>query len=527
MRRVAPYLLLAALCGVLFFWRIGATPLMGLDEGLYAETSREMLASGDYVVPTCNGHVFFEKPPLGYWLQSASMHQFGVNSFAVRLPSAIEEMLLVALTVFLGTRLFGRRAGLLAGFALATCLLSVGLARMAILDAAFALCITASLGAFLLAYLKIAPRWTYLLFWAAMGLSTLVKGPAGPFVILVIAGLFLLLRRDLRATPKTLPLIGIPLALAIALPWYVLVDQRTGGGFIREFIIHQNFQRALGKDFQHNMPFWAYLPIWLVGFFPWSAFLPAAIGKTRNHVTTESQKEEEPSRAFLLVWIGVIFVLFSIFRSKLPAYIYPVYPASALLVGALWSRALDGDRLRSLKRGAIAAAIVACVIGAAMILAPPRLQEPIPGLQAALLPMGICLFVGCAACWIMLACRKPAAAFVGLFLGMSGFLLSAVRLGLPIAARTNAQPIAKIALQIASRPEPAYTYNFSPPQPEAGFYAGRPVPRLDNLEELSQALAKHRDCLVVVQPGRDSGLPPGAKLEAQSGPYQLLRYSAD
>lgn len=526
---VWPYVVLAVVCGMLFFWRLGATPLMGLDEGLYAECSREMLASGDYVVPTCNGGPFFDKPPLAYWLQSASMRVFGVNSFAVRLPSAIEELLLIALTVFLGTRLFGRRTGLLSGFALATCLLTVGLARMAILDAAFALCITASLGAFLLAYIKLAPKYAYFASWAAMGLSALVKGPAGPVVILATVILFLLVRRDLRAVRGTLPILGTLLALAIALPWYVLVEQRTGGAFLREFIIHQNVKRALGQDFQHNMPFFAYLPIWLVGFFPWSIFVPAALMQSRNHALRQAQEGkarngDNAASMFMVVWIAVILVVFSIFKSKLPAYIFPIYPASALLVGLLWSRALEAGEFVSLRRGAIAAAVVACLIGAAMLIAPSHLHEPIPGLETALIPMGICLVAGCLACWLLLAHRRPIASFIALCCGMGGFLVFAVWLGLPIAARPAAQPIVEIAQRISHRTDPAFSYNLSPRQPQAGFYSGRPVPILKTPEDLLKTIKEHPNCLIVVQPGRDQGVPSGGKIEAQAEPYVLLRF---
>ena len=526
MRSYWPYLLLAGLCGALFFWRLGAIPLLGLDEGLYAETSREMLASGDYVVPTCNGGPFYDKPPLAYWLQAGSMRTFGVSSFAARLPSAIQELLLVALTVFLGTRLFGRRAGLLAGFALATCLLSVGLARMAILDAAFALCITASLGAFLLAYLRLAPKWTYLAFWAAMGLSALVKGPVGPVVILATVCVFLILRRDLKAVRGTVSIVGALLALAIALPWYVIVNERTGGAFLQEFIVHQNVQRALGQDFNHNMPFWAYLPIWLVGFFPWSVFLPAAIAQSRKHEREKALRGPQGTQVFLLVWIGVIFVIFSAFKSKLPAYIYPIYPASALLVGLLWTRAIQADRLTSLRKGAIAAAIVGCLIGVASLIVPSRLRDPIPGIEAAVMPMGAFLILGCLVCVALLALRRPTASFAALVGGMAGCLIFAVVFGLPIAARTNAVPMMEISRAISKRAEPAFTYNLSPPQPAAGFYAERPVPALSEPREPREILKKHPDCLIIVQPGRDEDVPGGGSVVAEAGPYALLRYSS-
>ena len=525
---VWPYLLLAAACGLLFFWRLGATPLMGFDEGVYAECSREMLASGDYVVPTCNGGPFFDKPPVGYWLQAASMRVFGVNSFAARLPSAIEGLVLVGLVVLLGTRLFSRRAGLLAGFALASSILAAGLARMAILDAAFTLAITASLGAFLLAYLGFWPRWSYLVFWSAMGLSVMVKGPAGAVLILATVIAFLLIRgRFFASLRMTWPAVGIVVFLAVALPWYVLIQQRSGGDFLREFLIHQNLQRALGQDFQHNMPFYFYVPIFLVGFFPWSAFVPAALFLTRkprphpNPLPQERGKGEDAAVIFMAVWVGVVFVVFSILRSKLPAYIFPIYPPSALLVGLLWARAMESGELASLRRSAFAAVLVACAIGGAMMVVPSRLHEPIPGLSAALLPMGLSLLVGCAGGYVLLVLKRPMPAFIALACGMAGVVTSAVSLGLPIAARTNAAPAMNIAHVIARYEQPAFAFRLSPPMPQLGFYAGRPVVRADTSSSLPSATA----FLVVAQEGRREGLPPGGKVEARIGPYVLLSFA--
>lgn len=525
-RRIWPYLLLAALCCVLFFWRLGAVPLIGLDEGLYSECSREMLVSGDYVVPTCNGAPFFDKPPIGYWLQAASMRVFGVNSFAARLPSAVEELLLVGLVVFLGTRLFSRRVGLMAGFTLACSILTAGIARMAILDAAFALAIAGSLGAFLLAYTQRAPRWVYLVFWAAMGLSLMIKGPAGAVLILATVVVFLIIRKDIRALSRAMPLIGIIVCLAVALPWYVLVTVRTGGDFMQEFLIHQNVQRALGKDFQHNMPFWFYLPVYLVGFFPWSLFVPAALGRLPKHAFRQAQhdrKSDEAASVFLSVWIGVVFVVFTIFRSKLPSYIFPIYAPSALLVAVAWTRAVEAGELRSMRRSALAAMVVACLIGAAMVVVPGRLHEPIPGLSAALTPMGISLVAGCIAAYLMLALKRPTCAYAALCCGSAAFITLAAGLGLPIAARTNALPAMRMAREIARTNEPAIAYLLSPPQPQLGFYAGRPVRRIDDPSLIREQGSR----LVIAQRDHHAGLPEGGKLVKTIGPYMLLRFTSN
>src|SRR5947208_1730263 len=107
--------LLLALCGLTFFWRLGANGLFDLDEGLYVAAAREMFLSGDYVTPRINGIVFYDKPPLVYWLAASSFRLFGESVFAARLASALACTLLVGLVYLFGRRCFGRRAGFLAG----------------------------------------------------------------------------------------------------------------------------------------------------------------------------------------------------------------------------------------------------------------------------------------------------------------------------------------------------------------------------------------------------------------------------
>ncbi len=510
-KRSVPYILLGAFCVLLFFWQLGTVPLIGFDEGCYAECSREMLASGNYVVPTCNGEPFFDKPPITYWLQAASMRAFGVNSFAARLPSAVESLALIALTVFLGTRLFSRRTGLMAGFALATSTLATGLARLAIIDALFGLTITASLGAFALAYLGLAKRQFYLAFWAALGLSIMVKGPAGAVLILGTIFVFLLMRRDLGAVRRMMPLGGIALCAAIALPWYAVVNSCTNGAFLNEFIIHQNFQRALGKDFSHNAPFYYYLPVMLAGFFPWSAFLPAACYSQKS-----ARKTEEMARVFLVVWIGTIFVVFSALKSKLPGYIFPIYPAAALIVAHLWSNAMDSKKDATLKRSALASALTACALGAIMLIVPPYLREPIEGVSTALIPMAISLIAGCTAAYIMLLTKKTAGAFAALCTGMAVFLLACVSLGLPIAARQYAIPAMKTGSAISEIKSPIFAYKLSPPQPQIAFYAKRPVLQAKKLPNVS--------CILITQANHKEHVSAKSTLRQQIGPYLLWDY---
>jgi 4-amino-4-deoxy-L-arabinose transferase-like glycosyltransferase/membrane-associated phospholipid phosphatase len=535
-RRIPAGLILALLCLALFFARLGATPLMGLDEALYAEAAREMAASGDYIVPHYNGKPFFDKPPLAYWLQAASIKAFGVDSFAVRLPSAMAASLLVALVVALGTKLHSRRTGLPAGSALATAIYTLPLARLCSLDQLFTLTITAALGCFLLVHLGLWSRWGWLGFWAATGLSLLAKGPAGAVLIFAVIAVFVAIDRARGQTPSPIPQIanprsqvvvpfaaGLLLFVLIAAPWYVLVQRETGGAFLREFIVHQNLQRAMGEDFAHNAPFWFYLPIYLAGFFPWSSFVPAAcIGLVRLRPTDRTGR----TALFAAVWAAVVIVVFSISKSKLPNYIYPAYPPSALLVALLWSRAMEERDPAVIRRSTPAAVVISAVLGTAMIVGARSLPKPVPGLPTALIPMGLFLLVGSVAAWVFVRSGRLIRGFASLCCGMAGFMLIAAVIGAPIAAQGDYTAAAKLGREIkriAGSSDTVIAYSLSQQTRALPFYAERPVLLAYTPSELRAALRPGEAAFIITQLKHFRDLPPGSEIQQRHRQHLICR----
>ncbi|MEN6355654.1 MAG: glycosyltransferase family 39 protein [Armatimonadota bacterium] len=520
MKRIAPYILLALLCAVLFAWRVGSTPLIGLDEGLYAECSREMLAGGDYIVPTCNGVLFLDKPPLVYWMQAAGMRVFGVNSLGARLPSILAALILVGFIVYVGSKLYDRRSGIMAGFILASAILTSALARMAVMDQMFALAIALSLGAFVLSYSGKWGRGGYVLFWAAMGISTLIKGPAGMVVICLVVGAFLLMSREKRAVRQAVPLAGVLIFLAICLPWYILVQARTHGAFAGEFFIHQNLQRAMGEDFCHNQPFYFYLPIFVVGFFPWSIFVPLAW-------MTRVKRANADASLFMAVWMVVVIGVFSLSRSKLASYIYPMFPAAAILVGAMWAEVTASKKLGSVYKYSWVVLGVSVLLAVAFHAGLKYLPEPMPGLSFALTVMGLAIVIGSALSLAMLACRKGWAAFAALCGGMMVFMGAAVLIGLPAAAHKLSTPVVETAYRIAensSRQDGVVSYRLSHPQPALGFYSERPVLSMSDPEKLSKSIRSGAVSLVVVEKESLNDLPAGGTAVGRAGEFLLYKW---
>lgn len=524
--RILPYIILGLLCGLLFFWRLGATPLFGQDESLYSECAREMLASGNYIVPTCNGEPFFDKPPLVYWFQCAAMYTFGVNTFSTRLPSAVASLLLVVFAVYLGSGIYGRRTGLAAGFVLASALLTAALAHMGILDSAFGLVIAISLGAFLLAYLKIAPRWMYLIFWAAMGLSLLIKGPAGAVLILGVVIIFLIIRRRLDALRETMPAAGILLLTAIVLPWYVLVQKQTHGAFLWEFIVHQNLQRGLGQDFHHNSPFYATLVFYIIGLFPWCMFLPAA---WRGSVKLKPNDLKEEASLFMAIWICVVVFIFSCSRSKLLGYTFPACLPSAILIGLLWVRAMESGKAASIHSGSITMMIVGGLLGVVLPFGQKFLPDPFPGLNTALTIMGISLFLGAVLAFAFVMVNRPRIAFGALCLGMAGFLAAGVGIGLPIVNRRESVPTVHMAHTIGKltcSSQTVFTYQLPDERsPQLAFYSGRRIkPLKTSLTALRRAISTDSSVYVVTKEDKLRGLPKGGKIVNRMKPFVLYRF---
>jgi 4-amino-4-deoxy-L-arabinose transferase-like glycosyltransferase len=338
----------------LFFVSLGVALLLGPhlgrralwepDEGRYAEIPREMLATGDFVTPRLNGVKYFEKPPLFYWLEAATMRALGPAEWALRLPPALFALGGCLAVYAAGRRLFGRRAGLLAAAVLATSPLYFAIGQIVILDMAVSVELTAAFLAFLLAGREPPGRRLDLLiwiFWAAAALAVLTKGLIGIVLPGLIIGAWTLLFRRWEITRRIFQPSGVALFLLIAVPWHVLVA-RANPEFAWFYFVHEHFLRYTTKIHRRYEPFWFFLPILMVGLLPWTVFLPTAVRRARA-----AQGEEREVTDFLLLWAGLIFIFFSFSGSKLVPYILPTVPPLALLLGRAFAVGSEVGESRS------------------------------------------------------------------------------------------------------------------------------------------------------------------------------------
>jgi 4-amino-4-deoxy-L-arabinose transferase-like glycosyltransferase len=347
---VAVAALLLAVGLLLFFYRLDSLALFDADEPAYAEAAREMLISGNWITPHFNFQPRFDKPILFYWLIALAYKGFGIGEYAARFWSATFATGLTLLIYLFGQPLLSRRGACIAALAFATNVGTIVLGRAAVTDMTLTFCMTWTLLCFFDVYLATGKRNSRSLVpgYLAMAFAVLTKGPIGLLFPGLIIGLFLIIRRKARATlPRLWPLGGLVLFAVVAIPWYVLVLRENGWAFIHGFFVQHHLNRYLGVVSSHVGGPLYFLPVVVLGFFPWSGVLPIAFGHLwalRRRLRAELTERQE-LLLFLWVWCSVVVLFFSFSRTKLPSYIFPAVPAFALLIGVAGETVLDGWHL--------------------------------------------------------------------------------------------------------------------------------------------------------------------------------------
>ncbi len=341
-----------AAAAVLLLAGLGNTGVWAPDEPRYIAIAEEMRASergaSDWVLMRLNGEAYTQKPPLYYWLAAGLGAPFGrVSEIAARLPSALAGIALVALTLTLGSRLFGGRVGVLGAGLLLTFYEFARNARRMQLDVLLALCETAALVCFWRIDRGMGSRRPQLAaLHAFMGLAVLTKGPVGFLVPVIVMGTYLAWERRLRELPRLLPLWGLLISLGPSLAWLAGATALAPSGFAGEAL----GPNLIGRFFtgtSHVRPFWYFLKAYPGDCMPWTLLWPLLFWVGRDVFRGRAGAgaiEDERRRAwrFLLAWIGASLVFFSISSGKRGIYLLPTYPALALLTADALVRSLAG-----------------------------------------------------------------------------------------------------------------------------------------------------------------------------------------
>ena len=384
-------------CSLLFHiagtWTL---PLIDRDEPRFAEASREMIQRGDYVVPFFNNQYRFDKPPLIYWLQAASYRLFGDNDFAARLPSTIAAALTAVLLFLWGKRIRDERVGWWAAIMFTLCLQTFVHAKAAVADMTLVLFITAAHWAgyeLLRDWFRPAEQQTsevpqsasdeeparvsrvwWWVFYLALAFAFLAKGPIGWIPLLTLAALKFFVR-DVKLNRRFLFVAGLLVVLAIVAVWGIPALIRTQGDFFHVGIGKHVFARSVVALEGHggrsigfyllSLPFY-FLVVFLT-FAPWSFKLP--------WLTRRLWKARDPIDTYLFCGAAVVFVVFTIVKTKLPHYTLPAFPLLALLLAKNLRDVPNAGRL--VRRTALVAAGVAV----AAVIATPFAARFAPSLQ--------------------------------------------------------------------------------------------------------------------------------------------------
>jgi 4-amino-4-deoxy-L-arabinose transferase-like glycosyltransferase len=401
--------LIVGLQFLLLVFRLGQVPLLGPDEPRYARVAVEMARSHDLVTPTLAGAPWLEKPPLYYWLAAFGYGVAGETESAARWPAVLAALLMTGFSGLVAARLFGASCGRATMLILGTCPLAFAYGRVATMDMLVAAFITGAIGLFVLSILGIAGPSAAPGAWAMMAFAVLAKGPIG---FLIPAGVAIVLSISLRRLElrRVITPLGCLLFLIIAGPWFAAIYGSQGFHFVEVFFLNHNLQRFTSTIHNHPGPPYYYLPLLLLGVFPWSglvALIPRAWGTLKND-----------HRWVLLAWLAVPLGLFSLAGSKLPGYILPALPPFAIAL-ALAARTLAiSPRNASNRIAGLIGLILSAVIVAVTVRA---FNEGQPWGRSALAP----------AFWLLAATFLASRSFESgrrdsvrvLTIGASGFLL--------------------------------------------------------------------------------------------------------
>jgi len=443
-------------CAGLFFFPLGLRALWDSDEGRYAEIAREMLAAHRWLVPHLNGVLYFEKPPLTYWLTTLGLSVFGVNPFGARFFSALFGLLTVFLVFRIGRYWKNERTGLLAGVVLATSTAFFFLTQYLVVDMVLTFWLTLALDAGLhIQHEESRPaiRKNAFLFAAAIAGAFLTKGLIALLLPGAIFGLSFTLRRSVSQLKKIPWVSAGCLFLLITAPWFLWMSSQFHF-FPFFFFIHEHFARYFTQVHQRAGPIYYFIPVLLVGFLPWIFFLPAIFKfwlKDRG-----AALRRDGTGLTLFLWAGFIFVFFSFSGSKLPSYMLPVFPALALLIARFFEERLDApETARSILWGldAFILFFMSLLVLLKWVPGPAFLTDPLVttliehgSLLALILALCVLILVGV---WGM---RKPAVAFGGILATQVIFLSSLAAVAPVLDPWLSTQTLAQI---IATRAAPA------------------------------------------------------------------------
>nr|MDQ2994903.1 glycosyltransferase family 39 protein [Pseudomonadota bacterium] len=336
------YLILFVFLGICIFNGLGSYALDNINEGLYAEIPREMLESGNFIIPHLNYVPYLEKPPMLYWLVAVAYKLFGISAWSARLVPAVAVTLICLVMLQFARNVDRRATGFLTSIMLATCVSFILMARVLLFDMVFALWLTLSLVQFY--YWYQSQQKCYLrLMYLFVGFAVLTKGLMAILLVGGIGCCFLLLSHTpWRRLLACFDGYGILILLGVTVPWHIAAVLHQPE-FAYQYFINEHVLRFLDQRIPndyHKGPIYFYLqkiPLYLL---PWSVFLPLLLRRDKT-IPSEINR-------FLWVWFLVPLVFFSLSKAKGDYYMIMAIPPLMMLLAMQLQRWLVADRIRNM-----------------------------------------------------------------------------------------------------------------------------------------------------------------------------------
>lgn len=366
-RHVKHLLALFVLCYVFLMLGNSVLSLTNPDEVFYSQTAREMMKKGSWMTPYLFGQPQFEKPIMTYWLLRLSFETGGVTPFAARFFPAFFGAIGIFAIYYLGLLGFkDENKAFVSSIVMVSSGFYIGLSRTVFTDMIFSVFILLSLLSFYWGYTCEKRRDAgWFLFFVFSAFAVLTKGPLGLFIPLVVATVFLFVRKE-RAYLKSWGFAsGLAAFCVLALPWYVFMVKTYGNTFVEEFFYNDHWRRVVEAEHK-GADSWFFYPLGSIGsLFPWSLFLVLSF----VHLFLR-RRLVNSFLLFLFVWVISVFVIFQSAHSKLVSYIFPFFPALALLTGDWLIDEMRSSRPKALRAAYLATGVFCLSVPAVSIAAP-------------------------------------------------------------------------------------------------------------------------------------------------------------
>ena len=505
------------------FFRLGSLKLFDVDEAVFAQATKEMVESGDWLTPTYNGANRYDKPILFYWLMALSYKTFGINEWGARFPSAAAGALLcLCLFLFLRRETDEHRA-FYAVISLVLSLYFVIYSHAAVTDMMLTLFITLSLFSFYRFCRSDGPehgyedgyeqhaagqsRYYLYGFYIFSALAFLTKGLIGIVFPFGIAGMYLLITGGITRTTRIFSTKGFVLFLVVAAPWYLAELSANGWEFIDQFFIKHHFKRYTEVISGHKGPWYYYLLTLTIGLMPWITYIPAGIagawkqfrmiqrGKGPGNEVPKLYADRSPE-LFALIWFSAVVVFFSLSTTKLPNYILPSVPAAAILIAF----GMAGRSEKQVRYSKILIAAVSILLGVATVAGPALGEQYLVRLGIAdfeWTQWAALIFFAGAALNLAGAFKKKNYHEYGAFLMLLLLLLLSFK-ALPLANRHLQDTLYIFSQQAKERlgkDGSLVVYRIN--KPSIVFYSGHKVISADQPEDVEQIMNVDKKVLII------------------------------